>query len=288
MSGPTPTIEDPKGLLSSADHERDMERIALQVTRIEAPYPSVRRVVGTVAPKDPQQWLYPNLAVRMDLEAAANGGMINRIYTIRSYDPATHQVEIDFVLHRDDSPAMRWLAQAGAGTVVMMKGPRPHTLPHYETAKPVAIFADDTALPAVQAMLRAWPQDARRGHVWIDTADEAAFAALDCPAGVEKHLLRRPDDLPAGYARLLLAAARQHLSAPLDWTVWAAGERAEMQELRSFLKSAGLMREDMRLLGYWRLGQTSSELDIERLAIYERIRSAGLGLEELRDLEAAP
>lgn len=280
-------VEDPNGLTSSADHDGDMEKIALEVISLSYPFPSVCRVTGTIAPKNQAQWLYPNLAVRLDVELSADGRAINRIYTIADFRPETNQIDIDFVLHKDDSPAMRWIRSAKAGTRVMMKGPREHLVPNHAAGRPVAIFADDTAIPAVRAMLRAWPKDGARGQVWIDSNDADAFASLIAPEGVDLHRLDS-GSAPLGSLQLLLKAAKTHLTTPADWTVWAAGERKEMQELRNFLRDGGLGREDMRLLGYWRMGQSSSDLDRERLAVYERLRAAGLGIEEMRDLETQP
>ena len=56
--------------------------------------------------------------------------------------------------------------------------------------KRVALFADETAIPAVYAILRAWPQGTS-GTLWIETPEPGAVAELPQPKGVTCHLLRR-------------------------------------------------------------------------------------------------
>ena len=285
-SSDTDRVEDPNGLLKQQDHMRDMERTRMEILRIDRPYPSVARVTGCIAPHDPAGWSVPNAAVRIEVDHPAGASPITRIYTIRQFDPATSRVEIDFVLHADDSPSMRWLGSAAVGTDVWMTGPRAHFVPPFTPGKRAALFADDTAIPAVHAILRAWPEGVE-GAIWIDTVDPEAFEALPHVPGVERHCLLRSREVPAGISRSLFAAARSALSDPLAWTVWAAGERGEMRDFRSHFRAQGIAREALQILGYWKLGVSGSELDRARLAAYSAARARGLSLEEMMDSDEA-
>ncbi|MFT4012316.1 MAG: siderophore-interacting protein [Paracoccus sp. (in: a-proteobacteria)] len=278
----TETVDDPQGLLSQADHMREMDRIEMRVTAIRRPFPSVARLAGRVQAHDPEAWLAANQAVRIEVETPEGQRPVSRIYTIRSFDAASGTVEIDFVLHDDDSPAMRWLRAAGPGTRVGMIGPRQHLIPGHAPGRRAAIFADETAIPAVFAILNAWPQGAP-GSLWIETAEQGAFDELPRLPGLDYHLLRR--DRPAGTTGALLAAARAAITAPQGWTLWAAGERQEMRDFRSHFRALGMPREDVRVFGYWRHGASSSELDRLRLQEYSRIRQQGLRLEDLDDAD---
>src|SRR5690606_26923044 len=150
-------------------------------------------------------WRLPNLAIRIEVEVPEGQRPISRIYTIRSFDEARGVVEVDFVMHEDESPAMRWLAQAGKDTVVTLTGPRPHYLPAWEAGRKVAVFADETAIPAVCSILQNW-QAGVEGAVHIETADRAAFEELPQVAGVTLHLwLRAPDEAPGTTGRLVAA-----------------------------------------------------------------------------------
>ena len=282
------SVEDPNGTLESDDHMRDMERLDVEVLRLERVVPSVMRVTGRIASANPDAWAPPNQAVRLALEQPVGQRPVVRVYTIRRFDPVASTVEIDFVIHEDDSPAMRWLAAARPGTLLPMIGPRQHLVPQPKAGEKTAIFADETAIPAVFAMLSGWhllaEPDAGQTEVWIETSDAQAFAELPRPEGVRLHLLLRGPDQPAGTTRRLLAAARA-LPDPKSWRVWASGERQEMRDLRNHFSKAGVGRAAMQVLGYWKLGLSGTDLDRVRLAEYEALQASGKTLEELSDLD---
>lgn len=274
-------VEDRKGLLKQDDHMRDMDRLQMEVVAVERPFPSVVRVTGRVSPRDPAMWRPANLALRLEVEEVEGERPISRIYTVRAFDEARGLVEIDFVLHADESPAMRWLNAAAPGAKIWMTGPRQHFIPDHASGKKAAVFADETAIPAVYAILKAWPEGAP-GAIWIETPDRAAFDELPAIAGVERHLLLRAPEAPAGATGRLLATAKA-IAEPALWTLWAAGERQEMRDLRNHFRRLGFAREDLRVFGYWRKGVSSSEIDRMRLQEYEALRDKGLRLEALPD-----
>lgn len=283
MANSTPdTVADPENLLSQQDHMRDMVRVALEVVKISRPFASVARLVGRIDAADPAPWLPPNQAIRIEVEPPEGQRPVSRIYTIRSFDAATCLAEIDFVLHDDDSPAMRWLNAARPGTRVGLIGPRQHMIPAHAPGKRAAVLADDTAIPAVHAILKAWPQGAP-GSLWIETAEPGAFHELPRLPGIDYHLIHRGQ--PAGTTAALLEAARAAIAAPQGWTLWAAGERQEMRDLPSHFRALGMARDDLRVVGYWKRGASTSDLDRIRLQEYSRIRRLGLRLEDLDDAD---
>lgn len=269
-------VEDPNGLLDQDDHMRDMERLEMEVVRVDRPHTTIARVTGRIAPLRPAPWATPNVAVRIEVESPEGARPISRVYTVRSFDAERLEIEIDFVMHGADSPAMRWLAAATPGARVWMTGPRAHFVPPSDTGRQVAILADDTAIPAVHAILAAWPEGVE-GTVWLDTNEPGLVDELPDAPGVVCHIQ------PQGPDRLLAAA--QTLDDPARWIVWAAGERQEMRRIRALLNSRGFTRDDIQILGYWRRGTTSSELDRIRLEQYETLRASNLPLEEFDDAD---
>jgi len=275
---------DRKNLLAQQDHMRTMERIKMTVVEIARPVPSVARVTGRIAPADVAPWRRPNLAIRLEVETPAGQRPVSRVYTIRSFDEAQSRIEIDFVLHEDESPAMRWLRTATVGSTIHLVGPRPHFLPDFAAGKSVAMFADETAIPAVFSILQAW-QPGIRGVVHVETADPAAFEELPSPADVELRLLLRGADEAPGSTGRLVEAARA-IADPENWTVWAAGERQDARAIRDyFTAERGLPKSDAHVFGYWRRGMTSSETDGMRLRQYEELRARDGVLEQLDDLD---
>lgn len=274
-------VEDRKKLLSSADHMRDMEHLPMEVVSLHRPFPSVTRVTGRIAPRDPAGWGVANVAVRLDVAEVEGHRPVSRVYTIRSYDPETNLVEIDFVMH-ENGPAMTWLAGAKPGSELWMTGPRAHLVPDFEQGRHVSLFADETAIPAVYSILNTWPEGIE-GTVWVETDDRAAFDELPAIPGVALCLLPRPANRPAGTTGRLVAAARRALAADPEQILWAAGERQEMREIRTLCREHGVERDDTRIMGYWKLGMSSSEIDRRRLEVYETLRASGRTLADMSD-----
>jgi NADPH-dependent ferric siderophore reductase len=278
------SVEDRNNLLAQDDHMASMERLAMEVVALERPVPSIMRVTGRISPSDPAPWRRPNLAVRLEVESPEDQRPVSRVYTIRSFDEALNLVEIDFVIHSDDSPAMRWLNGAAIGSIIHLVGPRPHYLPDHEVEGGVALFADETAIPAIHAILSAW-QSGSRGELYVETADPAAFDELPDVEGVVRHLLLREPHEAAGTTGRLVEAARA-LPDPEGRMIWAAGERQDVRAIRAyFTEECGLPKDRVRVFGYWRRGVSSSEIDRTRLRRYEVARAAGGGLRQMDDLD---
>jgi NADPH-dependent ferric siderophore reductase len=176
-----------------------------------------------------------------------------RSYTVRRHDPRTHEIDLDFVLHgglRDtDAPGSAWAATARPGDPLILVGPSPaHRLGPGEHL----LAGDETALPAIAALLAELPADAS-ARALIEVADAAEEQPLAGDDRVEVTWLHRDGAAP-GQPDRLLAAVRE-LELPGDTQVWAAGERGAMLALRSHLQGAGgLPRRQVRTTAYWRLG----------------------------------
>lgn len=172
-----------------------------------------------------------------------------RSYTVRRHDPVAHELDIDFVLHAEGGVAAGWAAGARPGDHLIVVGPSPAYLPDPAVPRHV-LLGDETALPAIGAMLDAVP------------AGTDVTAVVEVAGLAERQDLARPitwlhrDGRPAGTPDLLLPALRA--IGPLgDVAVWAAGERTVMQAVRAHLvDESGLDRRRVRTTMYWRHGHT--------------------------------
>ncbi|HJW40149.1 MAG TPA: siderophore-interacting protein [Rhizomicrobium sp.] len=127
--------------------------------------PRMTRVRFTVPALDELIWKRGQDLV---LELPQQGDAIaRRHYTIRDIDGAT--LAIDFVNH-GESPAGRWLAAAAPGSRIDAAGPRGHTFLH--AADWHLFTGDETAIPAIFAMLEGLPADAK-AYTFIEIADNA-------------------------------------------------------------------------------------------------------------------
>lgn len=174
-----------------------------------------------------------------------------RSYTVRRFDPVAGELDVDFVLHDAAGVAVRWAASARPGDDLIVVGPSPAYLPDPLVPRHLLV-GDETALPAIDALLAALPAGAATAVVEVaDAAEEQ-----DLPGTV--HWLHR-DGRPAGTPDLLLDRVRELGIAGRDVAVWAAGERTVMHALRAhLLGDAGLDRGQVRTTMYWRHGQAGT------------------------------
>ncbi len=274
----TPAVAEK--LLRSEDHDRGLQDVRAVVADVSRPTPHVLRVTLRLPPRaaaDPA-WATPNVAVRLDLGPAQDHA--SRVYTVRSHDPRNATVELDVVLHGHPSPMMSWASRVREGDELGFRGPRPHFLVPGDPARPAALFLDETAIPALYAILRRWPVG-RRALGWVATSDAAAFDELSPPPGV---VLERIEPSEDGSA-MPLAERAAALARPASYAVWGAGERDEMRAIRRCYRTgAGMAKEDVAVYGYWKRGVTNTEIDERRLVHYRRLVDAGRTLEDVDDL----
>lgn len=186
---------------------------------------------------------------------------IGRDYTVRRFDPAAGELDIDLVLGHD-GPGARWAAEAEAGDVIHIAGPRA-SAEHTLDAGTLLFVGDDTALPAIARFLDELP-DAERAVVVVAVDEENEGYPL--PAGTVCRLVRGRDD----EARQVRALVRSVLEGTTDVFVWAGLEFQEARRLRAVLRETGLPRSQTHVTHYWRRSQGIDAA--ERAAAMEQIR----------------
>jgi len=175
---------------------------------------------------------------------------LTRTYTVRRFDPATCEMDFDFVLHEAAGPASDWAKRARPGDPLILVGPSPAYLPD-PTADWHLLAGDETALPAIAAILRELPAGAPT-HVFVEVADAEEEQPLPGEATVTWLHRDGTDDL---LARAVAAADLP--SGRVD--AWLAGERSAMVALRGHLLSdRGYERSAVRPTTYWRRGETGN------------------------------
>lgn len=271
----SPTSITPAGPLRSADHDRGLQALQVQVVAVVLPCASLLRLLVQL-PEHTElaPWQRANTAVRIQL--GAGFGDVSRIYTVRSVDAATRQFTLDVVLHEAPGPMLAWVRALRPGDAFDLTGPRPHLQVPQREGTCALLFADQSAIPALFALLQQWPVG-QRAQAWVSSEDAFPVDELPHPDGVCVHRLAT-GDAP------LLQHARQQQPQPGS-TVWAAGEREEMRALRRhFIETVGLPRTDVAVAGYWKRGETTTETDRRRRCNYERVLARGGGLQDLDDL----
>jgi NADPH-dependent ferric siderophore reductase len=217
-----------------------------------------------------------------------------RTYTVRAARPERAEIDVDVVLHGihdgHAGPGARWAAAARSGDGVVLLGPdRPGRGRMWgvewappATARTLLLAGDETAVPAVCAILEALPEVGRTvvALLEVPTAADALSTAL--PAGATVRWLPREGGargaqlVPAVHAALCeLGVASGRPAADLDdvdddagllWEVpgpdaaagcyaWLAGEAGVVKTLRRRLVGdLGVPRGAVAFMGYWREG----------------------------------
>lgn len=221
-----------------------------------------------------------------------------RTYTIRMANPMSKQLVVDFVAHGDSGPASRWISQAALGQTLLIVAPDARSgVPAggYEwkpgRATTLLIAGDETAVPAVCAILESLDSDAR-GSIFLEVPTAADILQVPVPAGVELTWLFRDSQPDIEHGALLAEAvqawagtwiAAQAPTGARDidesllnpesevlWEVptgpddaglyaWLAGEAGAITGLRRHLvRDLGIDRSRIAFMGYWKMGKAEN------------------------------
>ncbi|MGO1056776.1 SIP domain-containing protein [Crossiella sp. CA198] len=211
---------------------------------------------------DAMRWYQAYLAI----PAAERAVM--RSYTVRAYHPDTATIDVDFVLHGNDSgPATAWAAGARVGDVLGRYGP------DAQYARPLGesdwlLFAgDQTALPAIATLLESLPAG-KKALVYLEILDAAEEQRLDSAAEIEVHWVHRTGP------EVLLNAVRAAEFPSGTGFAWLAGEAGAVRALRRHLVTErGMSKRAIEFSGYWRrqLTQDDAPTEEELAEIRERL-----------------
>ncbi|WOT05401.1 siderophore-interacting protein [Shewanella youngdeokensis] len=97
--------------------------------------------------------------VKLLLAQADGSEMIKRSYTIRSFNPDTNELALDFVVNCHEGPATLWAKQAKVGDNVMIAGPGPLKMTDYQQSS-YLLVGDITAVNAVNGYVPRFSKDA--------------------------------------------------------------------------------------------------------------------------------
>jgi NADPH-dependent ferric siderophore reductase len=180
-------------------------------------------------------------------------GATRRRYTIRRADRAAGTVDVCFALH-GTGPATRWIEAAGPGDRLEALGPRGNvTL--VDGVDWHLFVGDDSAVPAVLAMVEALPPGSR-AHAFLEIDGPADEQDHVDPRGasVEVAWLHRDGELP-GRTRLLHDALAAFELPTGPGHVYLAGEVGAVFGMRDELLARGLSNDEVDPKGYWSIGK---------------------------------
>ncbi|MFE0423121.1 siderophore-interacting protein [Streptomyces sp. NPDC058953] len=188
---------------------------------------------------------------------------VMRSFTVREQrETATgaREFDIDFAVHEDGGPACRWALAAAPGRRAMVLGPAVAANTSVRCRPPAdtewtLIWGDETALPAVAAILE-WLPAGMRTRVWLEVPHAADRIELKTDADAEIVWLVRDEGAPSAVE----AVAAAELPEGIPYA-WIAGESGGVKALRRHLvNERGIDRRRVTFVGYWRRGVSEDGL----------------------------
>lgn len=169
-----------------------------------------------------------------------------RTYTVRRFDAAAGELDVDFVLHAGHGPAAAWAREARPGAWVGVSEPGGRYEPDPSVDFHVLI-GDETALPAVATVLDALgPDGTARAMTFIEVADPDEEQELGCSVTWVHRDGRRPGEP-------LVDAVRAAVFPAGRGQAWLSGESGCVRDLRRHLiEERGIDRRLVYATGYWR------------------------------------
>ncbi|MFI5959902.1 siderophore-interacting protein [Cryptosporangium sp. NPDC051539] len=178
---------------------------------------------------------------------------VMRTFTIRSQDPGTGRLDVEFALHGVAGPASAWASRAQVGSTVgviaaaVPDAARAATAYEPGGADWQLLVGDDTALPAIAAILETLPASAV-ARVIVRVPTPADVRVLPTPGrDVSVTWLTGPASLAPAVAALDLPDGVPY--------AWVAGEAADVRDVRRHLVGErGWTAKQHYFGGYWRAG----------------------------------
>jgi NADPH-dependent ferric siderophore reductase len=196
---------------------------------------------------DEMRWYQAFLAIPADERPWMRG------FTVRRHDPMRGEIDVDFVLHGDAGPAVRWARSAAPGQLLGRYGPSRIYARPLAAAEWYLFAGDETALPAIGSLLESLPETAR-ALVYAEVADPAEEQRLSTSEGVTVEWVHRSRGAS-------LAAAVGAAAFPAGTvSAWLAGEAGVVRGLRRHLVAErGVPKRAIEFAGYWRRNLTQDD-----------------------------
>jgi NADPH-dependent ferric siderophore reductase len=232
----------PEGLFGGRLHGAYL--LDLEIVDVRDLAPHVRSV--TVASSDLVGFEYtPGQDLMIEFPAAT--GSVRRRYTIRRADAAAGTAELEFEIHFAGGIATQWASTAAAGSHLHAIGPR-GTIGVRPEAKSHVFVADDSAMPAIFAMLEAFPAHASATAVLVTQHGPLSRPGPNAVADIRQ--------LWVSDAQLLQVVAALDLQPPV--AAYVIGERHRVLRVVELLRSTGPDQGAIASKAYWRSDQPNA------------------------------
>ncbi|WP_422051040.1 siderophore-interacting protein [Shimia sp.] len=212
-------VEDVRNFVDSAIHFR----IILPAVGDNSPdWPTVNEKGVTVWPKGDKALHRP-------------------VYTVRRADIAAKELEFDVFLHAGGRTT-EWAKAAVKGSKIGLTGPGGGGIPKTNR---IAVYADETAFPAVARLLEGLPRDSTGKIVVMADGGEA------CGYIFPEHPRLKPEWVKRNACEGLAAQAITDRKDHADHMLWFASEKEDVAKVRAFCSGANIDTKQHYIATYW-------------------------------------
>lgn len=179
-----------------------------------------------------------------------------RRFTIRSWDPDTQTLAIDFVVHGDAGFAGSWALRAKPGDRLQFEGPGGSYRPSPDVDWHLLV-GDESAFGAIGASLESMGES-ERAEVFALVGRPGSEVEFPSLANVTVHWRYREGDADPG--ALLPEAVAQTTLPPGTFDAFVHGEAAEVRAIRRHLADEPQFDPDLASISpYWRRHHTDED-----------------------------
>ena len=193
---------------------------------------------------------------------------VTRAYTVRAYRAEQNELDIDFVVHGDSSPASGWAVNAKLGAELGVAGPGGPN-PLLAAADWQLLAGDLTAVPAISALLQQM-SDGQHAEVFIEVDSIDDCHEIAHPSNVTIHWLTRIRGEHQQLARALATAKPPATATSVS--AFVAGENSAVLACRKqLIGDFGLTKQQLYAIPYWRRGQDEEDYHDQRHEIMDEV-----------------
>ena len=190
---------------------------------------------------------------------------ITRTYSVRTFDPIAHTLEVDFVAHSDNAPASGWAIRAQPGDCIGLAGPG-GPAPLVAPAQWTLFTGDLSAAPAISALVESMPiQHYGQIFLEIDNASER----IPMPS--------HPNIILNWVIRCTHTSLLEHVQAcaipnNLSRSAFVAGESGTVVNIRDYLITRyQFTKANLYAVPYWRRGQNEEQYHADRHKVMDEV-----------------
>ena len=215
--------------------------------------PKMRRIRLDVSALTGLRIEIPAHAMKLFFTVPGQDEVEGRAYTVRQYDPAQMQMDIDFLMH-GSGLAATWAAQTRPGDEIEIGGPRAGY--HYQPDSDWQLFAGDaTAIPAILAAIESLPAGVK-ALAFMEIEAEEEEQPVNTVADARLVWICRKEE-PIHSGKYLLQALQETAFPEGKAQVFIAAESGMVKRIRQHLREeARISMGEVHATGYWKVGKT--------------------------------